>query len=69
MEIQVETGKILLHSYKSINRKPICLMITRQMGLDFSYSFTFNEGTPLNRLHSSLYLVEKIFLENNKGRP
>jgi hypothetical protein len=44
-------------------------MITRQMGLDFSYSFTFNESTPLNRLHGSLYLVEKIFSENNKGRP
>jgi hypothetical protein len=44
-------------------------MITRQMGLDFSYSFTFTEGTLLNRLHGSLYLVEKIFSENNKGRP
>jgi hypothetical protein len=34
-------------------------MITRQMGLDFSYSFTFTQGTLLNRLHGSLYLVEK----------
>jgi hypothetical protein len=41
-------------------------MITRQMGLDFSYSFTSTEGSPLNRLHGSLYLVEKIFSENKK---
>jgi hypothetical protein len=34
-------------------------MITRQMGLDFSNSFTSTKGTPLNRLHGSLYLVEK----------